>query len=207
MVSASSCILAGEWEKKCCSPVRSPICLHWLSPSCWVFTGPCTLPCLFILAALLSNVPVSYEMSLIRKECEKAVYVVILFLFLVKPAADQGLLIMLASEWIFTQCRRKAGKLTRAEIFTVFSKAVVFFYRCSHHPAVQPASSQAHTGYLYAWTALRGIRLPNSLSCSAAEVHWHHWSLLDACWVRGLPVGDDFDTYNNAQRNRRPPVS
>lgn len=55
-----------------------------LPPLCWVSVGQCTAPYIFIVPALLSNPPVSEDMSFIRKECEKAVYVVTLFLFLIK---------------------------------------------------------------------------------------------------------------------------
>lgn len=100
----------------------------------------CVLPCIFIPAVSLCSAPVSSEMSLIRKVSEKAVYIVILFGFsCIKPPADQAPLDMSASEWIFIQCR-KGRKLTRAENFSGFQKAVIFFYHCSHQPAIQPAS-------------------------------------------------------------------
>lgn len=143
----------------------------------------CVLPCIFIPAVLLCSAPVSSEMSLIRKVCEKAIYIVILFgFFFIKPPADQAPLDMSDSEWIFIQCR-KARKLTRAENFSGFQKAVVFFYHCSHQPAVRPASSHDLVGCLYVWKDLGGVRLPESLGCPTAEVHW---CLMCHGWEAGL---------------------
>lgn len=130
-----------------------------LPPPCWVSVGHCTPPYIFIVLALLSNPPVSEEMSLTRKECKKAVYVVILFLFLIKPAAaDQAPLLLSASEWIFIQCR-KTKKPTRAEI--------VF---CSHQLASHSASRWACAGYWCVWMVLAVLRALSPLS--APEVAW-----------------------------------
>jgi len=145
-------------------------------------------------------------MSFIRKECKKAFYVVILFLFLIKPAADQAPLIMSASEWIFIQCR-KAGKITGAENFTGFLKTVVSKLL---PPAFSPACKQPSSRGLF-------LRLNGPQRCQAPRVPWLLYSRgalapQELAWCTLAEelacsfdvTGDDFTTYSNAQRNRRP---
>lgn len=134
-------------------------------------------------------------MSLIKKKCEKAVYVVILFLFLIKPAADQAPLVMSTSEWIFIQCR-KAEKLTRAEILMGFQKTVVFLCWCSQQPAAQHASSQDLAGSLFAWTDLRGVGLPEPLG--ALQQRCTGTTGTSSMCIR---CRDDFTIYINAEHS------
>lgn len=170
-MSASSYILAGDGGKRNAA-------LRYRAGSASTgflqLTGcswGCVLPCIFIPAVSLCSAPVSSEMSLIRKVSEKAVYKVILFgfsfllsLLLTRlPSTCQ-----LQNEYSYNA--EKQENSLEQKIFQVFRKLL---FSSTTVPTSLQSSLQADlVGYLHSGTDLGGVRLPESLGCPIAEVHW-----------------------------------
>lgn len=152
------------------SSVESWICLHWLSPAHWVLVGLCAAmhihPGCFALQRSCQLRDVTHQEG-IQKGSSYSDIVWLFFLLsllLTKlPSTCQ-----LQNEYSYNA--EKQGNSLEQKIFLVFRK--LSFSSTTAPTSLQSGLQADLVGYLHVWTDLGGVRLPGSLGCPTAEVHW-----------------------------------